>query len=55
MGLLAVTAKPSKATGIAQLFRLKSTPTIRTEGMDLLAEELYWPAIPIQFRHIAGQ
>ncbi len=55
MGLLTVTAKPHKATGVAQLFRLKSLPTIRTVVMDVLAEELYRPAIPIQFRHITGQ
>ncbi len=55
MGLLTVTAEPHKATGIAQLFRFKSPSTIRTVVMDVFAEELYWPAIAIKFRHIAGQ
>ena len=55
MRLLAVATKPHEATGVAQLFRLKSLPTIRTVVMDVLAEELYWPAIAIQFRHAASQ
>ncbi len=55
MGLLAVTTKPHKAAGLAKLFRLKSPAAIRTVVMDVLAEELYWPAIAIQLRHAAGQ
>ena len=55
MGLLTVTTKPHKATGIAQHFSLVASSAIRTVVMDVLAEELYWPAIAIQFRHIAGQ
>ncbi len=55
MGLLTIAAKRHKATRIPQHFSLAASSTIRTVVMDVLAEELYWPAIPIQFRHIAGQ
>ena len=55
VGVLTVTAKSCKTAGVAKHLRLGASSTIRAVVMYLRAKELNRPAVPIQFRHRAGE